>query len=130
MPFEVNYDQENDCVIGRLTGVIDRQTITDQANEASRVVSQWNCARILNDLQGAEPAISTMGIFSIPEELQRVGLGPGDGAPVLKRAIVVSGDSESLQDYRFFINTAKNGGLDIELFTDMDEAMSWLKGDF
>ncbi|MFC2027959.1 hypothetical protein ACFLU3_04665 [Chloroflexota bacterium] len=127
MTIEVYYDNENDCVIGRLIGVADRQTFIDYANEVMSVVSQYDCGRFLNDLRRTEPAMSTKELSSFPDELEKIMSSKKIYKTKWYRAVVVSEDPKYFGHALYYEVASRNRGHFESTFTDINEAMSWLK---
>jgi hypothetical protein len=119
MSFSVQYDKENDRVVGCIAGSTDIDTFERFGEEAARIVSQHNCRRFLNDLRGMEPHLSTLDIYYLPRTLGKLGLDHR-----WRRAIVVS---RHTKDLLFFENVCANLAYPVKVFVDLDEAINWLE---
>jgi len=115
----VHYDEECDCLIGSFVGTLDQETLKEYAKEVAKTASKHDFRHFLNDLREAEVDFSSIEIINIPGIFHAAGLDISR-----RRAIIVP---NNLEDYRFFETVANNRGFNVKLFTDLNEAMNWLK---
>lgn len=119
--FNVYYDEKNNCMITSFQGELNLKNAIESSKELAREATKHNCTRVLSDLRKAKNALSTFDIVSLPETLEKEGIDKS-----WKRAIVLS-DEKNIKDYSFFETAALNRGYTAKAFTDIDEAMNWLK---
>ena len=119
MSFSVQYDKENDRVVGCITGSVDINTLNRFGEEAARIVSQQDCRRLLNDLREVELHLSTLDIYYLPRTLGKLGFDHR-----WRRAIVVS---RYTKEFSFYENVCTNLAYPVKVFVDLDEAMNWLE---
>ena len=119
--FEVSYDKKRDCLVGSFTGTLDLKTIAQFAKAIAAAAQTHDCKRFLNDMRKAKVDFSTVELYRMPGVLDASGLDPS-----WRRAIIAS---KQLKDYRFFETVAQNQGYSVRVFTDPDEALTWLKAD-
>jgi hypothetical protein len=120
VPFEIHYNAEHDCLFGKFTGRLDRETMQDYAKAVADVeTEQPDCRRLLNDLREATLDLGTGQIYQTPLMLLAKGLNPK-----MRRAIVVPW--KDLKDYKFYETTAHNKGFFVKVFTDPEKALEWL----
>ena len=120
MPYKINYDKENDCILVSVHGELDIRLIQHMATDISKMVKEMGCKRILNDLRDANPS-RTIEIYNMPKTAKKAGI-----AEACKRALV-AGDKVS--DFTFLETVFKNRGHQVNLFENLDDAMDWLLND-
>jgi len=109
----------------KATGPMKLVLIKQIAAEALAQAAFHNVRQFLVDDREMVPELSTLEIHELPATLERMGLGKRDRA-----AVVYNKTSPEAMDFRFFEDTARNRGFRIRLFTDMADALKWLrKGD-
>lgn len=123
MPFNVEYDEENDCVVFTLEGRFDLESAGVYASEMSRVLAAHDCKRLLNDFRGAEMRLSTMDTLNLQKVVNEIFAEAGVGRG-LRRAAVVPKEAADIP--LFFETVAANRGDNVRIFADMDAAMDWL----
>ncbi|MEE9553167.1 MAG: hypothetical protein V3W18_02625 [candidate division Zixibacteria bacterium] len=120
MEFKVSYDRDHDCIRITFDGEVVESELQKLASKLIKVSKEHGCRFILNDMRNATISLSTTDIYNLPKQLTDWGIGHD-----LKRAIVIN----KYKDLRFFETVSKNTGQNVQVFTDADEAMHWLKGD-
>lgn len=115
----VHYDEECDCLIGNFAGTLDQETLKEYSIEVAKTASKQDFRYFLNDLREADVDFSSIDIINIPGIFHASGLDIS-----WRRAIVVS---NNLNNYRFFETAANTRGFNVKVFTDLNEAMNWLK---
>jgi len=118
MPFTINYDPQDRCVLGKITGPIEPNIVREFTGQVAELVTKTGCDRVLNDLREAEVQLTTTQILAIPESLTAVGMPSW-----VKRAIVFQGEPD---DYAFFETVSLNRGQIVRVFTDYAAAREWL----
>ena len=122
MSFRVDYDNVNNCIVGRFEGEFTSKAFDDYLQEISRVAKQYDCLSFLNDLRGADMKFS---VFDLSESPTRTIASTFDRR--WKRAIVLNPDSLSTEKREFFETVNENRGVSVKTFNDMAEALDWLK---
>ncbi|MFC1652419.1 hypothetical protein ACFL3F_01740 [Planctomycetota bacterium] len=87
-------------------------------SELAVLLEEHDCVRILNDLRDVDLRLSLMDICRIPDLVTESGIKGNT-----KRAIVFSKDAG---DYQFYETVSVNRGQFVRVFTDFDEAETWL----
>ena len=118
MKFSINYDEENDCMIGTAKVKLEINGIEPYARKIISIASKYDCKRLLNDFRNIELACSITEIYSLPQLLDTFGFDRS-----WKEAILVSGQFD---DFQFLENVASNRGYQIRIFSDRDAALKWL----
>jgi hypothetical protein len=122
MPYEITYDADNECVMSRMTGQLDEQTIRAFIAEMALFLNQHHCTRILNDLRAINDLSSTLTtykIYTMPQYISQAGY-----PPETKRAIVFNEVED--ENLAFFETVSRNQGQRVAVFTDFGEALEWL----
>jgi hypothetical protein len=79
--------------------------------------------RFLVDHRAMTPQMTTFEIYEVPSVLTRLGFQHTD-----RVAFLYSADSPNREDFLFYETRAFNQGFDHRMFTDLNEALSWLRG--
>jgi hypothetical protein len=97
MSYKLKYDKEQDLIIGRVEGNIDKVLVQQMAGEFARLVMTTGCEKLLNDLRSAIIEHSLTNIWEMPK------IVCSKGVPLrCKRALVMdktSGESASSKRY-------------------------------
>jgi len=110
----------DECVCVHVDGEVTLPDAKRIAAAAHAAVQEHACRRILVDAREAVVRLSLLDLYELGESASRLMLGAVDGV-----ALVVP--AESLQPDRFFERVCQNRGLKLQVFTDLDEAVQWLK---
>lgn len=117
--FNVHYNEECDCLVSSFTGTFNQETLKEYSIEIAKTASEHDFRYFLNDLREADVDFSSIEIRNIPGIFHAAGLDIS-----CKRAILMS---TKLNHYRFFLTAANTRGFNVKVFTDLDEAMDWLR---
>ncbi|MBU8922598.1 MAG: hypothetical protein KOO63_12340 [Bacteroidales bacterium] len=118
MPYSVTYDPETDCILVSVEGEFSLSLFEGMAAEVARCSNENDCRRILADLRNAILKESVAGIFAMPKNAIKKGIGRN-----VKRALVVKGD---FSEFWFLETVFLNQGNVVKLFNNIDDAMRWL----
>ena len=121
MPYTIDYNQEDDCIMVKVVGELDLSMLGRMAGDVAKIVQKQGCRRILNDMRDAKPIKSTIDIYDMPEMARKSGV-----KQVCKRALVVL---EATDDFHFLETVFINQGHQVKMFTDLDAAKAWLYED-
>ena len=83
------------------------------------------CFLILGDYREATLKLSTFEIYEVPKIFMNTVTPIDISEREVKRALVVT---EITEDFRFLETVSANRGQPARLFTDVDEARTWLLG--
>ena len=118
MPYKIVYDKEGDYILISVEGDFGLPILKDMAEDVASVIEQHGCNRILNDMRRAKFTAGTIDIYNMPKTARTSGIGMH-----CKRALVTS---EQSSDFHFLETVFLNQGHNVKIFTDIEEAMSWL----
>jgi hypothetical protein len=119
MPVNIKVVHTKDFVKTTVTGVLDfavsRQTLLDIASE----IEQPGEYEILVDTRNAEAVLSLVDIFELGQALA--------AHPSLRRSKIACLTSlRDMKEAEFIETTTANRGLRVRMFTDFEEAITWL----
>jgi hypothetical protein len=117
--YEVSYDSESDIVRARMYGEVKIEEVAKYASDVVHTVLAHDCRRVLNDMREAVMKLSTTDIWNVPRIMEKAGM-----PPATRRALVTTKDNK---DATFAEAVSHNVGQTVRVFTDLDEAESWLK---
>jgi hypothetical protein len=118
MPYKVYYEEEGDYLSVTVEGDFALSTLKDLAADVAKSIAQYGCNRILNDMRRAKLTTGTIEIYNMPKTASASGMNS-----YCKRALVVR---EKSSDFHFLETVFLNQGHNVKMFTDIEEAMSWL----
>lgn len=120
MRYEIQYDADRNCLLIHIQGTMEASELPGLASDLVALTERHKCERLLNDIREVELRLSTLDIYDIPELAIESGLSPR-----VRRALLVTSDQK---ESAFFETVSMNRGQNVRVFTDFDEAMSWLMG--
>jgi len=123
MPYTLNYEEagfirlfyEGDANLKEMKAVI---------AQGVALAEEKDCVRVLSDFRAMKLNLSMMDLFSIPRN--QISQSKELNIPFYKfrRAVVVP--KEDFENYKFFENVAVNRSHQVKIFTDPEDAISWL----
>ncbi len=121
MNWQMYYDENERIIFIKTTGVLEITSANYMRAEGVALIQKHNCMRLLLDHSGiVRDALSTMDIYDLPQRYEEMGL-----TRQLKMALVIP--SEFLENLRFYETVCRNHGYSVQLFSDRDLALKWLK---
>lgn len=118
MSYDVYFDNEQNCIIGKYSGILDMNAIKQNVLQVIIKSEEHKCKLFLNDLREAESQLSTIEIYNLPMFMSNVGI-----SWAWRHAVLISKRTDS---YRFFETVSVNRGMAVKIFTDIQAAMEWL----
>lgn len=126
MTYQVEYLEDEKLVHVRFQGRVEISHIKASIVDVIAVASRVKCPRILIDLQEAEVQASISDLYALPDFVAgRVREAGGGGIKIL-RAFVVPQWRKEMQ---FYEDTTHNRGQNTRVFTEIDAARAWLRGE-
>ena len=118
MPCDVSYKADEDYIEIKVTGYLDKHLMEQGGLLIIETSKKHSCSRFLNDMRDVEGEISTIAIHKTPEVQIKQGFDRTS-----KRAVIYSSHAE---DFKFYETSARNQGINVQVFSDYDEAKRWL----
>jgi hypothetical protein len=119
MPVNIKVIRPKDFIKTTVTGVLDlavsRQTLVDIASEIEKPGEY----EILVDIRNAGAALSTVDIFELGKALATY-------PSLLRSKIALLTSMRDMKQAEFFETTTTNRGFHVRMFTDFEEAITWL----
>ena len=122
MPWKIQLIDNPAAVAVEASGPMKLALVMEVAAQALAEAASHELHKFLVDDREMIPDLSTLELYQLPEVLERMGFGKRDRA-----AVLYCERSPKAEDFRFFENTAINRGFDVRLFTDLDQAVDWLR---
>jgi hypothetical protein len=120
--YNIEIDDELQLIRTVVTGTIKagngEHIITESRNAATE-----NGYDILYDMTGSAAKISITSWFQLPRTLD---VFKHATARLIKAAIIIPQDDQSIENYKFFETVTRNLGLSIKVFFTEGEALKWL----
>ena len=124
MDWKIKYQKKNGIVWIKTSGIAGwegSRKLTEEALECGRGNGS---RRFLIDNRNLERALDTLEIDKLPDMLKEAGVTAED-----RMALVYESSSPLKDTYKFFRDVAYIASFNIKIFTDIDEAVAWLKSD-
>ena len=118
MPYKIIYEKEGDYISVTVEGDFALSNLKGLAAEIAKSIEQYGSNHILNDMRQAKLTEGTIDIYNMPKTASSSGIDT-----YCKRALVVS---EQSSDFHFLETVFLNQGHNVKMFTDIEEAISWL----
>lgn len=121
MPFNIEYDEEQDCIIATFIGEINMTMVKEYIAALLPVVETTGCRRVLSDSRQGELQLTSIDIMQFPKM--------ADASPLtseLKRAVLAPPGKSGYEMYATLCNMQ---GQHVKVFSTLAEAMAWLTSD-
>ena len=118
MNFDITYNPEINCLIGKVTGDLDIDTVKEYVRKISSMAEKHDCKRFINDLREANIRLSIANFYNAPNLVSGKVFDR-----TWERAILVKKKTDKLS---FFETTSLNQGFHVKVFESFDEALEWL----
>ncbi|MBP6178827.1 MAG: hypothetical protein KA473_14170 [Anaerolineales bacterium] len=121
MNWQMRYDENEQIIFIKTNGILEITSANYMRAEGAALIKEHNCMRLLLDHSGiVRDALSTMEIYDLPRRYEEMGL-----TRQLKMALVIP--HEFVENLRFYETVCRNNGYSVQLFSDHDLALKWLK---
>lgn len=123
MTYKINYDEAGFIRLF-YEGDADLRDVREVIAKGVSIAQERNCFRVLSDFRSLNLKLTAADIFSIP--LKQIVQSRELDIPYYKfrRTMVVP--EADYDKYKFFENVAVNRSHVIKIFTDIEDAISWL----
>ncbi len=121
MPFEIQYDADQDCIFSTFLGPITMPMVKEYIATLLPLLEETGCTRLLSDSRTADLQVSSMDILQFPKM--------AESSPLImrmKRAVLASPGTSG---YEMYETLSKIQGQHVQLFDTREEAMKWLLED-
>ncbi|MFC1652409.1 hypothetical protein ACFL3F_01690 [Planctomycetota bacterium] len=122
MNWDISILKSEDLVSVKTNGSFDFAQIMQMTKETFNAASENGISKVLGDHLDLDPNVSIFEIFEIPRELLKEGVKAPE-----KVAVVYDEASSKAKDFRLFETTARNVGMQTQLFTNLEDARAWLE---
>jgi hypothetical protein len=103
------------------TGVVTPQELSEAIREALSAAHEKGLTRILSDCSALRGGHSVFDLFTLADDLKSDRL-----SHVLKDAIIIPDEPESVELVRFWETTCINRGISARIFSDRQSSIDWL----
>ena len=125
MDWKINYLEEDDIVLIKILNPINTLGKMQQnAVEAASLANYNQSQKYLIDQRGVNFELSLMEVEHLPDILKEAGINPQS-----KIALLMDPDSPNKHLFEFTKNILSLASIKFKLFTDEDEAVTWLKAE-
>jgi hypothetical protein len=118
MPFEIKYDEKQQCIFATFTGKITMELTREYIAALLPILEETGCQRLLSDSREAELNLSSRDILQFPKLAEASPL-----TARCKRAVLPPLATSGFEMYET-LSTMQ--GQKVRVFTDRDEALHWL----
>jgi hypothetical protein len=120
MEWTIDYVEAEDVVLVKTYGVITLDGIKQMCEDIVSFARKYNTHKIFVDNCDLKSSLPLLQVDGIPEMLKEIGFVPEDEIAVLY-------DEGRENKYKFFQSVSNIASLNLQIFTNWDEAMEWLK---
>jgi len=121
MPFNIEYDIDQDCIFSTFIGEIDMPLVKEYIAALLPVLEATKCRRVLSDSRQADLKLTSMDIMQFPKMAEDSPLTTN-----LKRAVLASPGTSGYELYETLSNMQ---GQNVQVFPTRGKALEWLLGD-
>jgi hypothetical protein len=118
MPFNIEYDADQDCIVSTFIGEINMTMVKEYIAALLPVIEKTGCKRVLSDSRNGELQVTSMDIMQFPKMAGTSPLTSG-----LRRAVLARPGRSGYDLYATLCNLQ---GQDVKVFASRTEAMEWL----
>ena len=122
MKWEIDYIEDNGIVKAKTSGQIGWNDKIKLGEEMLAAGRRKNVNAFLVDQKEAAFGLSVLEVDRLPEKFRNIGFSDTD-----KIAILVNPESANSNLFTFLQNVFTINALQIQIFTDTDDATAWLK---
>ena len=122
MKWEIDYIEDNGIVKAKTSGQIGWNDKIKLGEEMLAAGRRKNVNAFLVDQKEAAFGLSVLEVDRLPEKFRNIGFSDTD-----KIAILVNPESANSNLFTFLQNVFTINSLQIQIFTDPDDATAWLK---
>ncbi len=123
MTHTISYDPQTRVIEMTASGVVDLNELHTLLDELLHLSAEKNTRLFLSNYLDIKRQFTLLELFDVPDYIAKTSEELGLHAVTLKRAVVMRMTPE---DQRFFENINFNRGHNAKIFTDLDDARSWL----
>ena len=124
MTISIEFNEVKNVIIGRITGVMNKQQLRQYTLEMNQFIHQKETRLILSDYREARFPLSMIDVFNLPDSHNLLLKTLGSNVHSYKRALVF--DKKDFEMATFFENVAVNRGHNVKVFLDEADALAWL----
>jgi hypothetical protein len=118
MPFNIEYDSDQDYIVATFIGDIDMSMVKEYIAALLPALERTGCKRVLSDSRNGELKLTSMDIMAFPKMADASPLTSG-----LKRAVLAP---SGMSGYEMYATLCNMQGQQVKVFSTRAEAMEWL----
>ena len=120
MPFNIEYDADQEIIVATFLGEITMSLVKEYIAALLPVLEETGCNRVLSDSRNAELKLSSIDIMKFPDMAKASPL-----TEHLKRAVLAKPGTSGYELYETLSNVQ---GQDVRVFASKADAVDWLLG--
>ena len=121
MPYNIEYDAEQDMIVATFIGEITMSLVKEYIAELLPVIERTKCSRLLSDSRNGKLELSSIDIIQFPK---MAGASPLTAN--LKRAVLANPGTSG---YELYETMSTTHGQKVKLFDKRADAVAWLKAE-
>jgi hypothetical protein len=122
MPYDLTIEEKDDVLWVTATGTRSTETILAMSKDILAACAEKKVKKVLIDVRAMEGRLRIMEAYDI---VNQSFVKMRDRRVITQAALVDLKEFE--HDYRFFENVAVNRYFNLRIFSELDEAVKWLK---
>jgi len=124
MEWTIDYLEEDGIIFAKISSPVNIERIKQLCEEIELLTRKHNSHKYLVDHRGVEIVISVLDIDNVPGILKEIGSN-FEG----KTAVMVDSSAPKSDLFNFLKNVLSLASMQLELFSDEDKALAWLRAD-
>ena len=122
MSYQLTYKKEKEILKVKVTGIRNFETVLSIIKDIQQICVNQSTCRVLIDVRSLEGHLKTMEAYEIPSTV----FPKIREKRVIEKSAVVDLE-ESRKYFSFLENVAVNRSFNLRFFTNMEEAIEWLR---
>lgn len=121
MSWEIHKEPQGRYLLARASGVMDADALRSFCSQLIRTAQGQGAMQVLIDHRGMIPNVSEGEIYQMPLMADALGARRN-----VRTALLIDPDNPHRDDFEFYETVASNNGQILRLFTDLQQAETWL----
>ncbi|NTW48334.1 MAG: hypothetical protein HGB19_01100 [Chlorobiales bacterium] len=121
MPYTSRFNEEINAIETVYSGTLTINDLHENLKKTMDLSHKHRVTRFLADCTGMSPGGSVLNIYEFAKQLENI-----PEVYRLKEAIILPVLPDSAKDLTFFETTARNRGLNVRIFGNREDAITWL----
>ncbi len=127
MAFACSFNISEKYLLFSYEGELTDAAINEFLEEAPQQILSHQCYKLINDYRDAILNFSPARLIEVQQKVAEAMLTRGISLHLITRALVINESINNFSYSHIFETVNLNHGLNLKVFTNMDEALQWIK---